>query len=96
MAPSTKKTKQAAPAAPAPEEEQQAVDPLADASLADLEDEITTGPAANWEVAVSPFTPFGNAHWIVRPGRAATWMERVEFRRLIRSLGGGRRGGGGV
>jgi hypothetical protein len=29
-------------------------DPLADASLADLEDEITTGPAANWEVAVSP------------------------------------------
>lgn len=54
MAPSTKKTKQA-PAAPAraPEEEQQPVDPLADASLADLEDELTTGPAANWEVAVS-------------------------------------------
>jgi hypothetical protein len=54
MAPSTKKTKQA-PAPPTVQKEEQAVDdPLADASLADLEDEITTGPAANWEVAVSP------------------------------------------
>lgn len=57
MAPSsTKKTKQA-PAPPTvqkEEQEQQVDDPLADASLADLEDEITTGPAANWEVAVSP------------------------------------------
>jgi hypothetical protein len=55
MAPSTKKTKQApAPPTVQKEEQEPVDDPLADASLADLEDEITTGPAANWEVAVSP------------------------------------------
>lgn len=46
------KQKEETPAAGA-----QAEDPMQDASLADLEDEITDGPAANWEVAVSRQSP---------------------------------------
>ncbi|GAA5886870.1 hypothetical protein JCM3774_000554 [Rhodotorula dairenensis] len=45
MAPSAKHAAALAAAADA------SVDPMADASLKHLEDEITTGPAANWEVA---------------------------------------------
>lgn len=44
-----------APAA-APKAKEAPVDPeelMKDASTADLEDEVTEGPAANWEVAVS-------------------------------------------
>ncbi|GAA5991847.1 hypothetical protein JCM10908_002235 [Rhodotorula pacifica] len=61
MAPSSKQQ------AKAPAQEEEPVDPLHDASLADLEDEITTGPAANWEVAyvwsfLERFTPLVDYH----------------------------------